>query len=480
VSVGSRIFALGVFAALGQVLIVVTLPLFSHIYDPATYGSYVLFVGVFAVCSVFAGLRYESAIVLARANNVAVSLSAIVCMLGIVVALILAIITAFIPARIVGLSLSPSDVAHFGYALAVATVIGAIQRILTSWCTRRSEFMALGLGQLTFGIASIGVQLTVGLSSPGVAALVWGYNTGLAAQCALLWIFLARGSAANLSRFQSRRALQVAAKRYRRFPQYMVGYAFASSLRDRLVQVVVAVGAGASVVGRFGLSWRLVNAPNSLIYSAITPVFYSLACKKDRDTIATIAGGLVEILFLALVVPFVAIAFDANRIADSMLGAKWAGTGPYLMALAAPALLLAATCWLDRAFDAFGRQGVAFALEATFTVICVGVLAALSKILDGLQLIWLFAILATSYYWAYSFTAFRSCGLPMAPFTRAGRVGIGALAVAIIGALLVAPLSSLIVRLLAQGVIAIAMMAVWYVYLDGRSVSHQLLQSGST
>ena len=50
---------------------------------------------------------------------------------------------------------------------------------------------------------------------------------------------------------------------------------------------------------------------------------------------------------------------------EAVLSEKWRGTGPYLQALSGAALLLSATCWLDRAFDSFRRQNVAFLLEAS-------------------------------------------------------------------------------------------------------------------
>ena len=77
-SVLSRVAGLGVLTAAGQLLIVGSLPAYSNVFDPGTYGEYVIFVGCYTVLSVLAGVRYDSAIVLPRSDGVAASLSALV------------------------------------------------------------------------------------------------------------------------------------------------------------------------------------------------------------------------------------------------------------------------------------------------------------------------------------------------------------------------------------------------------------------
>ena len=85
-SVVSRVGGLGALTAAGQLIIIGTLPLYSRIFDPGTYGEYVIFVGAFTVVSVLAGVRYDSAIVLPRRDAIALSLSLLVVLIAVVVA----------------------------------------------------------------------------------------------------------------------------------------------------------------------------------------------------------------------------------------------------------------------------------------------------------------------------------------------------------------------------------------------------------
>src|SRR5579862_4364827 len=133
-SVVSRAAGLGALSAAGQLIIIGSLPTYSRLFDPGTYGEYLIFVGAVAVVSVFAGVRYDSAIVLPRNNRIAGMLTALVMLIAVAVALLIASATllsgaiAWAPARWL------ANEQQVGYGLAAATVINAAQRCYSSWC----------------------------------------------------------------------------------------------------------------------------------------------------------------------------------------------------------------------------------------------------------------------------------------------------------------------------------------------------------
>ncbi len=69
-SVVSRVTGLGALTAAGQLITIGSLPTYSRLFDPGTYGEYVIFIGAATVVGVLAGLRYDSAIVLPRKDAV--------------------------------------------------------------------------------------------------------------------------------------------------------------------------------------------------------------------------------------------------------------------------------------------------------------------------------------------------------------------------------------------------------------------------
>ena len=475
-NVVSRAAGLGALSAAGQLIIIGSLPAYSRLFDPGTYGEYLIFVGVVGVVSVFAGVRYDSAIVLPRNDRIATMLTALVMLVALMIGVLIASATLLaetIPRSTAGLLTSERE---FGYGLAAATIIGAAQRCLSSWCIRRSRFLSMGFGIFLFCLITVVAQLTFALLMSQLAALVWGYVCALGFQAAWLAVATRRNSKKMSIREITPRGIRIAARKYRRFPTYMVGYALASSARDRLIQIVLGIGAGAAVVGRFGLAYRVSFAPNSLIYNAISPLFFSMASRGSRLKVGRMAAGLVEASFVVLVMPYVAFALEAPAMTDDLLADKWHGTGPFFQALAGPALFLAATCWLDRAFDSFRRQNAALALEASFTLASIGLVALLSRSMDPVSITWAYGALAIAYYWTYFLVTFLACEFPLGEFRRACVTGLLAIVASLGLGALVHMVPGLTLRLLTYLLLMALVICSWIRFRGGGDTLRLLMQ----
>src|SRR5579863_4080621 len=92
----SRTAALGALTATGQLIIVGSLPTYSALFDPGAYGEYLVFVGAVGVLGVFAGVRYDSAIVLPRSDRLAAGLFVLVMLIAALVAVLTAGITLLV------------------------------------------------------------------------------------------------------------------------------------------------------------------------------------------------------------------------------------------------------------------------------------------------------------------------------------------------------------------------------------------------
>jgi O-antigen/teichoic acid export membrane protein len=476
-SVVSRVAGLGALTAAGQLVIIGTLPAYSRVFEPGTYGEYLIFVGAFTVVSVLAGLRYDSAIVLPRNDAIAAALFSLVMLIALTVSAAIAAATLAVSL----LGLAPEQwrpvVRPFGYGLAMATAVGALQRCLTAWCIRGGRFLLMGAAQFVFCLVTVIAQLSFASLTTQLPALIWGYVGALGVQALCLGRPALRAGSRARAPARALRAMKFAARKYRRFPTYMVGYALASSARERLIQIVLGIGAGPAAVGRFGLAYRVAYAPNSLLYSAVSPVFYGIASRGSRLAVGRFAAGLVEATFVMLVVPYVAFAIEAPALTDAVLSEKWRGTGPFLQALAGPALLLAATCWLDRAFDSFRRQKVAFSLEASFTVVAVVLVAFLSKLLDPVSVAWVYGTLAFAYYWIYFLVTFVACGFELADFRRACVTGLASLITALLLGVLAHQITELAWRLPAYAVVTAVVIALWARLRGGGHIVRMLAQS---
>jgi len=183
-SVVSRAAGLGALTAAGQFIIIGSLPTYSRVFDPGAYGEYLIFVGAVGIVAVFAGLRYDSAIVLPRDDRIAGRLSALVMLIALTVALLIACATrlaqAIYPAPDGWVFLGR----NLGYGLSAATAISAAQRCLSSWCIRGGRFFLMGFGLFIFSLVTVVAQLSLVRVMDQLPALIWGYVCALGFQSA--------------------------------------------------------------------------------------------------------------------------------------------------------------------------------------------------------------------------------------------------------------------------------------------------------
>ncbi len=170
----------------GQLLIIGTLPLYSRFFEPGIYGQYVIFIGAFTIASVLAGVRYDTAIVLPRAQHLAAALSVLVLLIALVISALIAAATLVVSVLKLLPQHWPYAARQFGYGLAVATTLGAVQRCLNAWCVRAGRFLLIGWGQFVFCLVTVLAQLSLVSVLGQFPALVWGYVCALGCQAVCL------------------------------------------------------------------------------------------------------------------------------------------------------------------------------------------------------------------------------------------------------------------------------------------------------
>jgi hypothetical protein len=176
----------------------------------------------------------------------------------------------------------------------------------------------------------------------------------------------------------------------------------------------------------------------------------------------------------------VAFALEAPRLTDAVLSDKWHGTGPYLQALAAPALVLASTCWLDRAFDSFRRQKAALSLEASFTILSVALVAGLSKLIHPLAVAWAYGVLACVYYWVYFLVVFVACGFELVALRRACMTGLMMLIITLALGAATHRIDGAGWRVGGYALVACLVMTLWTTVRGGRGIVRMLAQTRTT
>lgn len=403
----------------GQVLQLAALPLVSRYATPADFGTYTLFVGVCSIASVLAGLRYDSAIIVARSHAQAARIARLVILLGLGTG-ILAFMLGW-PA-LIGLAKYPPGSAALLAALASVYLIGnSALRIATNWLIRQVRFVWVGTLQFIAVSLTVASQLTLlAVGVEPLTALAAGYALGQVAGATFIFVTAASGHG-WIGRGR-RRDLTAVACRFISFPRYMVLYGLNSAIRERLVYVVIGWGAGAAALGKFAMVQRMVGAPHAFMHGGIGPTLLSHARDVSRDEAAQMAASLVELSGLVLTPFIIFLMFNSEQLVRSFFGTSWIGLGAYVPWLALTYLVLACTGFIDRLFELYGKQRVALNLDLGLTVAMLSGLLLAGKSGNGLVMTAVFSFIYLVYEVYWTWLAHRANSLPLQALKRASLV----------------------------------------------------------
>jgi O-antigen/teichoic acid export membrane protein len=470
--IGRHVSWLALCAALGQLAIFLSLPLLTRYFDPRAMGDYTLFLGAVTIASILAGLRYDSAVVLPKSDTVASALVAAVVLSALAVST-LAVFAAAVYCAAHGIGFS-AFVPTAATLFAITVLAGGVQRASLAWYTRRRLFGLLGMSQFLSNPGIAVAQLVTGYAGRRDSVALMAAHASIVSAVAAAGLWPLISERLQISKGWRTRAIVVAMRRYSRFPKYMILYGLMSQARERFVQIMMGAFAGSGQVGRFGLASRLAGAPNTLLYSAISPVFYSYASRNSKVFVMRVAIATVEVLCVLLFLPYCILGMEADVLAGWVLGGKWAGTESYLRWLALPMFVLAVTCWMDRFFDLYARQRAGLVLESSFTVLLLVVTAALYLSGTSKAVVPCFALLSTAYYVLYAFVAVRSAQTTV-PQLRAAALSIAAVALLSIGALAICHLLGDNLQRLLAGALAYLLILSFWGLTRGREVLRLLL-----
>ena len=142
-----------------------------------------------------------------------------------------------------------------------------------------------------------------------------------------------------------------------------------------------------------------------------------------------ITASLIEMLSVALGLPFLVVAIESRAIVELLLGPQWDVAAGYLAWLALPMYVLAVTCWIDRLFDVYGRQKYGLWLEGGFFAVITLQSASLFVAGHPGLVVPMFAMTSTVYYLLYARVAIRTSRLVLGDLRRVVAVTAGALIV---------------------------------------------------
>lgn len=322
-----------------------------------------------------ATLRYELAIVLPSSHEEAANVMAGCIGSTVIIAVISGMFIAVGGSRLIGFEFY-DELRFWLWSVPFLIVFIGVWQAGNAWCTRTQEFKWYSASQAALPLMTILFQLTAAaLGIRTSSGLIMGtlLGQGIVATLLLIIIYVRYGSLFREALSSSK--IWTALVKYKAYPFYMTPYTLVGTIRERMAYFLFAAHGERSSLGFYNLAGRLVNLPNSLVSSAVRPVFFQHASSTDFRLLEKPVNGALQILAVGTIPFWVIFIFHAESLFALFFGEPWREAGLYAVILSVPAVLMLLTNWLDRAFDALGKQRQAFTMELVFSILSIIALA---------------------------------------------------------------------------------------------------------
>ncbi len=366
-------------------------PVISRLFTPADFGVFGSFIAVTGVVSAVATFDYSQAIMLPKRREDAGQVLLVACLVALAVALASGLVCLLLPHWILGL-LNTDD--RWMLPLFVLAVLAAgLTSSLQAWCVRVKAFEHTSISQVVRGVSSTGCQLGFGITRAGAQGLILSHVLSeFLAGINLLRVTLGDLRAfAGLARWGNLKRL---AMEYRDFPMYSASQNLLNALSNGLPVLLLTQSFGISVAGAYAFGMRLINAPMSLVSSALRQVLLQRAGEmqhQNRKLLPLFVKSTAGLFGLGLA-PTLILAIWAPGLFAWLFGRQWHTAGEFARYLALwllfafcnlPAVLMARLIRIQRALFFYNL----FLLAARVAALLFG-----GQYLTALQCIALFSV----------------------------------------------------------------------------------------
>ena len=303
-------------------------PAISRLFTPADFGVFGSFGAVAGMIAAFATLDYSQAVMLPSDREDAGQVFLLSCIVTLAVTFACGAVCVLLPDLLLGILGTQS-----GWLLAVlvlAVLAGGLSASFQAWCVRNKAFRRTSSSQLVRGLSSNGLQVCFGFAHTGAPGLVIS-SVFAELLAGLSLAVVSRGDVRAILIRARWGHLKRLATEYRDFPLYSATQNLLNALSSGLPVLLLTHYFGIAVAGAYAFGIRLIEAPMSLVMSALRQVLFQRAGEMQHH------GRPLSPLFLKStaglfglgVGPALLLAFSAPALFAWVFGAQWRGAGEF-------------------------------------------------------------------------------------------------------------------------------------------------------
>jgi len=352
---------------IAQAIPIAISPILTRLYTPEDFGVFALYTSVATFLSVMATARYEVAIMLPKEDNDAKNVLALSTIIAVLLSVIILCVIYFFNSQITFFLGNP-EISNWLYLIPVSVFFTGMFQILNYWNNRRKNYRRLAGNKILQTGSAATLNLGMGFSSLGVSGLIIGNITGQIFSVINLGLKSFRKNE-KIFQIVSKAKIIFLAKFYKKFPIFNLPNVIIDGLRISGIDIMITKFFSSAILGQYYLSFRMLQAPMSLVGYSISQVFLQKITTAPKGDLSLITRKfIIFALFISFPI-FLFIFLFAEKIFVFVFGNEWLLAGQSASLLAPWIMLNFLTSPISNIFNVINRQEIMFIFSVFYMAI---------------------------------------------------------------------------------------------------------------
>ncbi len=326
-----NVLALTAGTTLSQLILVATAPILTRLYTPRDFGLFALYISLSSIIAVLSTGCYEFAIMLPKKDSDAIIIS-ILCLSLICSFCPIFFFAIFILNTTIANILKSPELKYWLFFLPISVLLTGIYSTLYNWSNRKQEYHRISVSRVFGSVVNSFISLLFGFWKLDIGGLILGNIIGQGISIGLLCLQFYKDFRLKTPLFiPSKIELYQQAKKYINFPRYSLPTNILNAITQQLPIILLNNFFGATIVGFYSLTQKVIGIPLSILSGSITDIFRQRSNEEfqRQGNCHTLFRTTFKRLVLISLIPFLCLFIFAPSLFSIIFNKEWHPAGEY-------------------------------------------------------------------------------------------------------------------------------------------------------
>lgn len=299
---------------LGQLIIIITMPLITRIYNPEQFGEYSSILAIIGILSVITTLRYDIALAITNDIKTRQGLYHLSTILNILVSFVIIIVLIFLNYLFDYFGLR--EIVFIGLSI---ILIGQVQ-IFSNLSVSKGFFKEVSFTKFTQSLSQVIIQLFGYFFKNNTIFLFLGYLVGKS--FGLIYLYK-KNSVNNPNQRTQLVEYRRLIKEFKNYPLFVLPSSIVNATASNFLLILILFFYGGFFAGIYAFILRMINAPLQMISKSYNSSLYKFSQDnklKDLRKLYFYTSGTIIFLFIVIILVYQSIEFN---IFSTFFGSEW-------------------------------------------------------------------------------------------------------------------------------------------------------------